>query len=177
MSISSDEVNYLVYRYLQESGFTHAAYTFGYESYIAKTSIAQGTELPPGALISFIQKGLQYLELEANLNEVRLPLGRARRASALPALHSPQFSRHRKRASAGAPARFSRARRSAASIAAARPPAPPAGGRDAHLTPPSPRAPRPRFDHPRLSLTDAVPPPPSPPHRRMAPTSTATSPC
>ena len=47
MSISSDEVNYLVYRYLQESGFTHAAYTFGYESFIAKTSIAQGTELPP----------------------------------------------------------------------------------------------------------------------------------
>ena len=54
MSISSDEVNYLVYRYLQESGFTHAAYTFGYESYIQKTSIA-GTDLPPGALISFIQ--------------------------------------------------------------------------------------------------------------------------
>ena len=72
MSISSDEVNYLVYRYLQESGFTHAAYTFGYESYIQKTSIA-GTDLPPGALISFIQKGLQYLELEANLNEVRVP--------------------------------------------------------------------------------------------------------
>ena len=68
MSISSDEVNYLVYRYLQESGFTHAAYTFGYESYIQKTSIA-GTDLPPGALISFIQKGLQYLELEANLTE------------------------------------------------------------------------------------------------------------
>ena len=71
MSISSDEVNFLVYRYLQESGFTHAAYTFGYESYVAKTTIASGTELPPGALVSFIQKGLQYLELEANLNEVR----------------------------------------------------------------------------------------------------------
>ncbi|EEH54302.1 uncharacterized protein MICPUCDRAFT_20648, partial [Micromonas pusilla CCMP1545] len=69
MSISSDEVNFLVYRYLQESGFTHAAYTFGYESYVAKTTIASGTELPPGALVSFIQKGLQYLELEANLNE------------------------------------------------------------------------------------------------------------
>jgi len=78
MSISSDEVNYLVYRYLQESGFTHAAYTFGYESYIQKTSIA-GTDLPPGALISFIQKGLQYLELEANLNEVSVTVN--------PALH------------------------------------------------------------------------------------------
>lgn len=28
-------------------------------------------EVPPGALISFIQKGLMYLELEANLNNVR----------------------------------------------------------------------------------------------------------
>lgn len=28
-------------------------------------------EVPPGALISFVQKGLQYLELEANLNNVR----------------------------------------------------------------------------------------------------------
>ena len=66
MSISSDEVNYLVYRYLQESGFTHSAYTFGYESFVSKTSIARGVELPPGALVSFIQKGLQYLELEAH---------------------------------------------------------------------------------------------------------------
>jgi len=33
MSISSDEVNFLVYRYLQESGFHHAAFTFGYESF------------------------------------------------------------------------------------------------------------------------------------------------
>ncbi len=35
-----------------------------------KTSI-NGVDVPPGALISFIQKGLQYLELEANLTDVR----------------------------------------------------------------------------------------------------------
>ena len=35
-----------------------------------KTSI-NGADVPPGALVSFIQKGLQYLELEANLTEVR----------------------------------------------------------------------------------------------------------
>lgn len=30
-------------------------------------------DVPPGALVSFVQKGLQYLEMEANLaNEVRL---------------------------------------------------------------------------------------------------------
>lgn len=69
MSISSDEVNYLVYRYLQESGFQHSAFAFGYESFVHKTNFAGGSDIPPGALISFIQKGLQYLELEANLNE------------------------------------------------------------------------------------------------------------
>eukprot|EP00873_Tetraselmis_striata_P036107 jgi/Tetstr1/456371/TSEL_043106.t1 len=68
MSITSDEINFLVFRYLQESGFSHSAFTFGYESFVNKTQI-NGDDVPPGALISFIQKGLQYLELEANLNE------------------------------------------------------------------------------------------------------------
>ncbi|KAK9844067.1 hypothetical protein WJX81_003500 [Elliptochloris bilobata] len=67
MAITSDEVNYLVYRYLQESGFTHSAFTFGYESFAHKSPI-NVNDVPPGALISFVQKGLQYLELEANLN-------------------------------------------------------------------------------------------------------------
>lgn len=67
MSITSDEVNYLVFRYLQESGFQHAAFTFGYESLVHKSDI-NGNDVPPGALVSFVQKGLQYLELEANLN-------------------------------------------------------------------------------------------------------------
>lgn len=68
MSITADEVNFLVFRYLQESGFHHSAYSFGYESMIHKSNI-NGGDVPPGALISFIQKGLQYLELEANLND------------------------------------------------------------------------------------------------------------
>ncbi|KAK9830274.1 hypothetical protein WJX72_010750 [[Myrmecia] bisecta] len=68
MAITSDEVNFLVYRYLQESGFTHAAFVFGYESFVHKSSV-NANDVPPGALITFIQKGLQYLELEANLNE------------------------------------------------------------------------------------------------------------
>ena len=32
MSLASDEMNYLVYRYLLESGFTHSAFAFGHES-------------------------------------------------------------------------------------------------------------------------------------------------
>lgn len=36
MSFSSDEVNFLVYRYLQESGFFHSAYTFGKSVFVPK---------------------------------------------------------------------------------------------------------------------------------------------
>ncbi|CAF0996889.1 unnamed protein product [Adineta ricciae] len=63
MSFTSDEVNYLIYRYLAESGFVHSAYLFGLESHIAHTSI-NGNIVPPGALLSLMQKGLYYTEAE-----------------------------------------------------------------------------------------------------------------
>ncbi|KAF7817460.1 WD40 repeat-containing protein HOS15-like isoform X1 [Senna tora] len=65
--ITSVELNYIVFRYLHESGFTHSAFTFGYEAGIDKTTI-DGNLVPPGALVTFIQKGIQYIELEANLS-------------------------------------------------------------------------------------------------------------
>ncbi|KAJ4936716.1 hypothetical protein JOQ06_001303, partial [Pogonophryne albipinna] len=68
MSISSDEVNFLVYRYLQESGFSHSAFTFGIESHISQSNI-NGALVPPAALISILQKGLQYVEAEVSINE------------------------------------------------------------------------------------------------------------
>jgi len=66
--LTADDVNFLVYRYLQESGFTHSAFTFGCESVVNRSAI-DGADVPPGALVSFLQKGLQHLELEANLND------------------------------------------------------------------------------------------------------------
>lgn len=68
MSISSDEVNFLVYRYLQENGFTHSAFTFAYESLVIRSSAAQ-TDIPPGALITFLQKGLEYIAIEEHITE------------------------------------------------------------------------------------------------------------
>ncbi|XP_064455683.1 F-box-like/WD repeat-containing protein TBL1XR1 isoform X3 [Ornithodoros turicata] len=68
MSFSSDEVNFLVYRYLQESGFFHSAYTFGIESHISQSNI-NGALVPPAALLSIIQKGLQYTEAEISIGE------------------------------------------------------------------------------------------------------------
>jgi len=67
VSITSAELNYLIFRYLQESGFTHAAFALGYEAGITKSTV-DGNLVPPGALVTFVQKGIQYLELEANLS-------------------------------------------------------------------------------------------------------------
>ncbi|XP_023330153.1 F-box-like/WD repeat-containing protein TBL1XR1-A [Eurytemora carolleeae] len=68
MSFSSDEVNFLVYRYLQESGFVHSAFVFGAESLIAQSNI-NGALVPPCALTSIIQKGLMYVEAEISTGE------------------------------------------------------------------------------------------------------------
>ncbi|PKA49771.1 hypothetical protein AXF42_Ash004312 [Apostasia shenzhenica] len=49
--------------------FTHSAFALGYEAGINKSNI-DGNLIPPGALVTFVQKGLQYVELEANLENV-----------------------------------------------------------------------------------------------------------
>ena len=88
LTITSDEINLLVYRYLQESGFVHTAFTFAHESLVGRTSLGGGgssgrggvANLPPGALISFLQKGLQYVGIEESLREDgtdRIPAGGA----------------------------------------------------------------------------------------------------
>lgn len=89
MSFSSDEVNFLVYRYLQESGmftinaqlkshlqhflpyagFNHSAYTFGIESHISQSNI-NGALVPPAALLLMLQKGLQYTEAEISIGTI-----------------------------------------------------------------------------------------------------------
>ncbi|PAA81557.1 hypothetical protein BOX15_Mlig009109g2 [Macrostomum lignano] len=68
MSFSSDEVNFLVFRYLQESGYLHSAYLFGVESHISSTNI-NGSMVPPAALLQIIQKGLQYTEAEISIGD------------------------------------------------------------------------------------------------------------
>lgn len=68
LQISSDEINVLIYRYLQESGFVHSAFTFAYESLVGGTESSKAN-VPPGALISFLQKGLQYIAIEETLRQ------------------------------------------------------------------------------------------------------------
>ena len=50
-------------------GFVHSAYLFGLESHIAHTSI-NGNIVPPGALLSLMQKGLYYTEAELCIGDV-----------------------------------------------------------------------------------------------------------
>eukprot|EP00040_Diaphanoeca_grandis_P015807 m.81094 g.81094 ORF g.81094 m.81094 type:complete len:474 (-) comp25384_c0_seq1:119-1540(-) len=68
MSIDSDHINYLVYRYLQEAGFQHSAFTFGQESGIVRSSVSQ-IKIPPGSLIAALQRSLNYVQAEVNLAE------------------------------------------------------------------------------------------------------------
>ncbi|KAG5518363.1 hypothetical protein PMAC_003160 [Pneumocystis sp. 'macacae'] len=67
--MNSKEVNYLIWRYLQESGFEHTTFTFQHESsaHLADTNWAR--EVSAGALINVLQKGLQYMEVEAHIDK------------------------------------------------------------------------------------------------------------
>lgn len=46
----------------------HAAFTFGYESQVVKSRI-DGSQIPPGALLSFVQRGVNFVEIEEGLTE------------------------------------------------------------------------------------------------------------
>jgi len=66
MSISNDELSFLILRYFKESGFNHSHFTYINESNIDTTSI-NGSQIPPGALITLLQKGLLYIQLERQI--------------------------------------------------------------------------------------------------------------
>merc|ERR1712060_748386 len=55
-------------RYLQESGFTHSAFTFGMESNISHSNI-KSSLVPPAALMTLLIKGLCYIQAEILIQE------------------------------------------------------------------------------------------------------------
>lgn len=73
MSLTSDELNLLIYRYLRESGFDHTAFTFANESTINKSTI-DTTTLPAAALISYVQKGMVVWCAYINTDTVQIQL-------------------------------------------------------------------------------------------------------
>ncbi|ODQ50756.1 F-box-like/WD repeat-containing protein ebi [Saitoella complicata NRRL Y-17804] len=69
LAITSDEINYLVWRYLQESGFAHTTFAFQSESGAQNFDERWGEHVKPGALVLALQKGLLYRDAEEHLNE------------------------------------------------------------------------------------------------------------
>eukprot|EP00835_Amoeboradix_gromovi_P002632 NODE_153_length_16933_cov_0.442141.p3 type:complete len:403 gc:universal NODE_153_length_16933_cov_0.442141:6242-5034(-) len=57
--ISSDDVNLLILRYLQEQGYSHSSYVFEQEC-----KYKNGLEIPKGMLMEIIEKGMHYTKLE-----------------------------------------------------------------------------------------------------------------
>lgn len=54
--------------YLQECGFVHSAFSFVHESMLGRTGLRSADKtVPPGALVTFLQKGLQYVDIEERL--------------------------------------------------------------------------------------------------------------
>eukprot|EP01125_Pyxidicula_operculata_P005311 TRINITY_DN1908_c0_g1_i2.p1 TRINITY_DN1908_c0_g1~~TRINITY_DN1908_c0_g1_i2.p1 ORF type:complete len:867 (+),score=216.17 TRINITY_DN1908_c0_g1_i2:52-2652(+) len=68
MSFTSDELNYLIYRYMKEAGFEHSAFTFAAESRVIHFD-GNPSEVLPGTLVYIVQKGLQFMEVEATIQE------------------------------------------------------------------------------------------------------------
>ena len=64
-----NDVSFQCLFWFLSSGFSHSAYTFGIESHISQSNI-NGALVPPAALLSIIQKGLQYTEAEISIGEV-----------------------------------------------------------------------------------------------------------
>ncbi|OON19698.1 hypothetical protein X801_04432 [Opisthorchis viverrini] len=65
ISVESGKCNNFDIKY---PGYCHSAYLFGLESQISRSNI-DGSIIPPGSLLSLIQKGLQYTEAELSIGE------------------------------------------------------------------------------------------------------------
>lgn len=68
MQITAEEINFIIYQYLQESGFSHSAYTFGKESNIIENKYRH-FHIPAGMLIVFLEKALTLIHIETHYNE------------------------------------------------------------------------------------------------------------
>ncbi|MES1909413.1 MAG: hypothetical protein MHM6MM_002152 [Cercozoa sp. M6MM] len=71
--LQESEMNALVWRYLLESGFQHAAFVFQHESGLKDDRLerAKDRKVPPGALLGFVQRGLQSALRDARADRMR----------------------------------------------------------------------------------------------------------
>ncbi|RPD55852.1 WD40 repeat-like protein [Lentinus tigrinus ALCF2SS1-6] len=63
--ISADEINYLIYAYFKDSGFSHSAFVLRAESKLERSTF-YGKSVPRGELVELLAKALLYSEVEAH---------------------------------------------------------------------------------------------------------------
>jgi hypothetical protein len=51
-------------------GYGHSSFVFGQESFVVHSHV-KAEDVAPGALVNAMQKGLQYMDIETHLTEVR----------------------------------------------------------------------------------------------------------
>lgn len=66
LQIQASDLNFLIYRYFQENGLTHTAYTLSIEAGISEESFIKKGVLP-GALLTLVEKGLMMKYIETHL--------------------------------------------------------------------------------------------------------------
>jgi len=61
--LTPDQLNYLVYRYLLEAGYLHAAFSMIAETGMPNPGVSP-EEVPVGSLVGLVQRGLQFADIE-----------------------------------------------------------------------------------------------------------------
>lgn len=70
MLLSSDELNYLVWRYLQECGYATTAHLLDVDSKCLQLDATYGKHTPAGTLPLLVQRGIFYTEADALVDEL-----------------------------------------------------------------------------------------------------------
>jgi transducin (beta)-like 1 len=68
MSIATTEINYLIWRYLQESGLEVSAYALDDESQVHTLDQQYAPHVPLGCLVDLLQKGILYTKMQELVN-------------------------------------------------------------------------------------------------------------
>jgi len=68
LKIAVNEINFLIYQYLEEMGYKHTAFTFHQESRVPE-NILNNTNIPPGMLLMYLEKALLLLQMETHLDK------------------------------------------------------------------------------------------------------------
>ncbi|ODV88651.1 hypothetical protein CANCADRAFT_127051 [Tortispora caseinolytica NRRL Y-17796] len=73
MSLSSDELNYLIWRYLCEAGYDRSLQSFQDDSGAHLFDAVFGAHIPPNELPALVQRGIQYKMLECKAKGIPFP--------------------------------------------------------------------------------------------------------